>query len=67
MDRFTLPGRQESDYRLPKPKPKRRRRLSRHALQGLLSGAARQRDSLPQDSPRAKPTLPQLKFMERAE
>jgi len=62
MSKFSSPPRQAPDN---KPaKPQRRRRISRHALQGLLSGAGRQRGALPADSPRVKASLPILKFLQ---
>jgi hypothetical protein len=47
------------------PKPSRRRRIPQQALQGLISAAARQRECLPLDHPRRKPTLPRVRFLEQ--
>jgi hypothetical protein len=45
------------------PQVHRHRRISRHTIAAWLSGAERQRLALPADSPRRRPSLPQLKFM----
>jgi hypothetical protein len=63
MDKLPVLACQDSKDRTPKAA--RRRRISKNALQGLLSGAERQRLALPADSPRVRPTLPSLKFMRR--
>jgi len=45
--------------------PRRKRRVGRDVLAGLAAAAARQVLNVPENSPRRKPTLPVLKFMER--
>jgi hypothetical protein len=41
-----------------------RRHVSRDVWAALASAAARQRDALPADSPRRRPSLPRLRFLE---
>jgi hypothetical protein len=45
--------------------PRRKRRVGRDVLAGLAATAARQVLNEPENSPRRKPTLPVLKFMQR--
>jgi hypothetical protein len=63
MYRLVSPGSQAPDAR--PSQPKRRRRISQLALHGLISGAARQREALPVDHPRRRPSLPSLKFLQK--
>jgi hypothetical protein len=47
------------------PRPHtRRRRISREAWAGLRAAISHQHESLPSDSPRIRPTLPRLRWME---
>jgi hypothetical protein len=63
MSKFGSSLRQAPDSKPAKP---RRRRLTQQSLQGLISAVAREQAYLPDDSPRRRPSLPQLKFMREA-
>jgi hypothetical protein len=62
MDKVSYPRSQARNTKPAKPQ----RRITRFAFQAILSAAARQRENLPPDSPRVRPTLPALRFLREA-
>jgi hypothetical protein len=48
----------------PTAAKKRRRRVSRETWASIRGAILHERDALPEDSPRRRPTLPRLRWME---